>query len=119
MRGRVADELEADRRHAGLGRGLVDGTDAEVIDLDRPLRCRDLVRRMGREPDEHVRTDRCAHRRGRLVVLSHVHSVGAARERHLDPVVDHEQRARVVACGPQLPPGDDQLVIARLLVAQL
>ena len=80
--GRVADELEPDGRAPGLGRGGVDGADADVVDRECGSGV-DLGRTVRGESDEAILADQRARPRHRNVVLPHVNAVGSGRRHEI------------------------------------
>ena len=90
MPGGIADELQTDRGATGLGRCRVDGTHAHVVHV-RHASVVDLSRGVRREADQQVRADKFSHLCDRRVLLTHVHPVGAGRQRHLWAIVDDQQ----------------------------
>ena len=63
--------------------------------------------------------DLLAHGGHGVVVLAHVHAVGAGRQRQVGPVVDPQQRAVAVARGAPARGHRQQRVVGQRLVAQL
>src|SRR5947209_10074847 len=107
VRGRVADELESDRRPAGLRRGGVHRPDSDVVDAEGSSGI-DLLGGAGGEADDPAWADDRAGFVDRDVLLAAVHPVGAGRANQVGPVVEHEQRAmRRRGAGEPLPGGDD------------
>ena len=92
--GGEADQLEADRGTALLGRRLPDRADADVVD---PLGVGDLLLGVGREADDRVGAEDLAGLGDRDVVLADVDPVGVAGAGQAGIVVDDEQRAVGVA----------------------
>src|SRR5579859_1492707 len=88
--GGVAHEVKTHRRASRLGRRLVDGPDADVIHVARVV---NLLRRMGREPDQALRSDGGARLGNRRVVLTHMDSVRTGGLHQFRPVVEDEQGA--------------------------
>ena len=127
--GRVAHELQAHRGTPGLGRGGMDGTHADVVGTGgaggRAIGARagrdsvDLSRRMGREPDQHVRPDQLADLAHGHVVLSDVHYIGAGLTRDEGSVVDDEQRAVPLTELPCEARQRQQPLVVQGLLAQL
>ncbi len=115
---RVAHGLQPDGGPAELGRRRVHGADGDVVDVERRggVGLCDAVRG---QADQAVGPDDRARRGHGLVVLADVDAVGAGRHREVGPVVEHEQRARVVAQRAGLGRDAQQLVVAGELVAQL
>ena len=92
--------------------------DAELIGTggDAGLELRGQVRG---QADQHVVAHPLAHARNRLVVLAHMHAVGAGRQRQVGPVVDPQQGVVPVA-GLAPARGDlQQGIVAQVGVAQL
>ena len=86
-----ADQVQAGRGAARLGRGRPARTDAEVID-GFGRRGVHLGELMGGPADQRARTDDVARDRQRQVVLAQVQHVGARRDRDIGAVVDRQQR---------------------------
>jgi hypothetical protein len=116
VHGRVADEVEADGGPAGLGRRGMNRADGDVVGV---AGAGDLPGRVGGAADDAVGADDCARSRDGSVVLADVHAVRVRRASEVGSVVDHEERTGVVGCAPEDGGGGEQLVVARVLVAQL
>ena len=104
---------------AGLRRRRMHRARGEVVDVRVGVGRRALRRCVRRAADDRVRAGDRARRGGRAVVLADVDAVRAARGDEVGPVVEDEERTVRVGGGPELPRGDDQLVVAERLVAQL
>ena len=74
---------------------------------------------MGGEADQHVRTDQLADLAHGHVVLAHMHPVGARLARDERTVVDDQQRAEPLAQRARGVGDDQQLVVGKVLLAQL
>ena len=116
--GRVAHELEPDRRAARLGRRRVDRADRDVVDVR--ARGGDLLgangwsaRRCGRR-----RPPRARPRPGASSWPTCTPSASAARDQ-VGAVVEHEQRAGVGGRAPERGGGGEDPVVVDVLVAQL
>ena len=77
VRGGVADELQPDRRTPRLGRGRVDGPDADVVDERRRRTASISAGAWVESPISMSGADELAHLRDRHVLLADVHAVGA------------------------------------------
>ncbi len=118
MGGRVADELEAHGRPPWLGRGGMDGSDADVVGPGRHRRV-DLLGAVGREADEPLVAYLGSGLWHRGIVLADVDAVGVDCRGQIRSVVEDEQRAVLGAQGAKAPAGDEDLLVVGVLAAQL
>ena len=121
--GGVLDQLQAGRRPTLLGRRLPDRPDADLVRPGVALG-RDggvqLLRRVGRQPDEGRRRRPARALRRRHVGLADVDAVGAARADQLGVVVDDEQGPVLVgSAAERLGQRDELLGAAGRLLAEL
>ena len=116
--GRVTHVVEPGGRASRLGRGLPDRSHAQLVGLRRQRRV-ELLGRVGRQPDQQVGAELLARLGHGHVVLAEVHAVGACRAREVGPVVQPEQRAVLVAERAEAGRRAQDLLVGRVLVAQL
>ena len=94
----------------------MDGTDRDVVHAGGRV---DLLGGVRGAADQPV----VAHDRSRLidrqVVLAEMHAVGAGGDRQVGTVVEHEERAGLVAARAERAGGAQDLVLRRVLLAQL
>ena len=118
MLGSVTHVVEPGGRATRLGRGLPDRSHAQLVGL-RGERRVELLGRVGRQPDQQVGAELLARLGHGHVVLAEVHAVGAGRAREVGPVVEPEQRAVLVAERAEAGRRTQDLLVGRVLVAQL
>ncbi len=118
MGSRVSHQLGAHGGAARLGRGLVHGTHADVVD-QLGVDLVDLLGSVGRQPDQHLRPDQLPHLGHGQVVLADVHTVRARLDGHAGTVVDDQHRPDPLAQHPRRVGDCNQLVVGQSLLAQL